>query len=174
MRTVLECDADRHKFGIYILPKDKDWKTAGDELLYGYTNAFYLGKNDKNRHIQQIQPYIFCGKCKTNGKYRGSINDMRSKGEFVICKNCKEAQHKKCVRFFDKDEDINNYRCCNCSGRRNHRGFKDEHEKIITTIEMSMKRCNGIELVEVSKQETHQEHMEQRMNHYTAKHHPIY
>ena len=101
MRTVLGCDADRHKFGIYIFPKGKDWRTAGDELLYGYTNAFCLGTNDKNEHIQQIQPYIFCG----------TINDMKSKEEFVICKNCKEARNTKNV--FDsliKMKISNNYR----------------------------------------------------------------
>ena len=102
---MLGCDADRHKFGIYIFLKGKHWRTAGYESLYGYANAFCLGKNDKNEHIQQIQPYIFCGKCKTNEKYRWTINDMNS--------NCKEAQHKKCVRFFDKDEDVGrrNYPC---------------------------------------------------------------
>ena len=42
LRTVLRCDADRHKFGIYIFLKDKHWRTAGDESLYGYTNAFCL------------------------------------------------------------------------------------------------------------------------------------
>ena len=42
--NMLECDADRHKFGIYIFSKVKDWKTTVEELLYGYISAFYLGK----------------------------------------------------------------------------------------------------------------------------------
>ena len=41
-------------FGIYIFSKGKAWRTAGDELLHGYTNAFHLGKKDKNEHIQQF------------------------------------------------------------------------------------------------------------------------
>ena len=108
-RTVLECDADRHKFGIYILPKGENWKSAKDKALYGYTNAFYLRKHDNNQHVQQMQPYIFCGKCKTNEKYRGTMNQLKSKGKLVVCNHCKEAQHKECIRFFDKDEDIDDY-----------------------------------------------------------------
>ena len=54
-------------------------KSAGDKALYGYTNAFYLGKHDKNEDIKQMQPYIFCGKCKTNEKYRGTMNDLNPK-----------------------------------------------------------------------------------------------
>ena len=55
MSTVLRCDADRHEFGIYTFPKGKDWRTAGDESLYGYTNAFCLGKNDKNEHTYSAE-----------------------------------------------------------------------------------------------------------------------
>ena len=48
---MLECEADREKFGIYRFSKGKDWRTARDELLDEQTNALCLGQNDKNEHI---------------------------------------------------------------------------------------------------------------------------
>ena len=46
--------------------------------------------------------------------HEGSMNDLESEGELVVCKNCKETAHKKCIRWNDKVENIHDYLCCNC------------------------------------------------------------